>query len=289
MSQDKSIQSNSPTPAKESEQELFKRWDLPDVTVEEIEERELALKLSHAPQPVQVEEEAPQSLTMTAEALEEIRQAAYEEGFEQGRQEGFTKGKEEGLEAGYAEGKEQGSQAGHQEGLAQGQAIIDEKAASLDALMRALHEPQQQIDVQVEQQLVELTAQLAQAVIQQELQTNSAIILQTLREAVDLLPFQQQNIRVQLNPSDLEVVQQTYSDDQIEQRGWRLEAEPTLAVGDLRLLTEQSDVTVSMQERVNKVTHSFLAQLNQLKAPQASSELPGSAPVIGESDEPASE
>lgn len=284
MLPDEYQEGSNTTPANETESELFRRWDLPDVTVEPVNEKELALNLAEQPQPEDVEEEQAQSLTMTAEALEEIRQAAYQEGFEQGREEGFAKGQKEGLDAGFQEGKSQGVDAGREEGLAQGQAEIEERASSLEALMRALHEPQRQLDSQVEHQLVELTAQLAQAVIHHELETNAAVLLNTLREAMDLLPFQQQSIRVQLNPSDLELVQQTYSDDQIEQRGWRLEAEPSLAIGDLRLLTEQSDVSINMQERQQKVTQRFLAQLNQLKQESSESPRPTSQPD-GTSDE----
>lgn len=263
------------TASHESEEELFRRWDLPDVTITPLHEQERALNIRREGVVVDEPEEMPETLTMTAEALEEIRQAAYEEGFEQGHKDGFAKGHPEGVDAGHKEGLEQGLLEGREQGLAQGEAEIAEKAASLEALMRALHEPQQQIDDQVERELIGLTAQLAQAVLHHELQTNQQIILNTLREALGLLPFQQQTIRVQLNPSDLELVQQLYSDDQIEQRGWLLEAEPTLAIGDLRLLTEKSDVTVTMQERQQKVMQQFLAQLKpETKSESKPSELP---------------
>ena len=280
MSPDKPNLPVESIPAKETESELYRRWDLPDVTVESLEERELALNIRHKPEPQEIEEEQAQSLTMTAEVLEEIRQSAYQEGLEQGHQEGFSKGKEEGLEAGFKEGKAQGVDAGHQEGLARGQAEIEERATRLDALMRLLHEPQQQIDSQVEQELVELTEQLARAVVHHELQTNPAILLQTLKEAIDLLPFQQQTVRIQLNPADQDLIQQTYSDDQIEQRGWRLEAEPALAMGDLRLLTEQSDISIHMQQRMNKVSQQFLAQLHQFNEPQTATPLTSAEPAI---------
>ncbi len=257
-------------PANESEEEFFRRWDLPDVTQISNSEREKALQLRQQQDDLLQEsepEEPPESYTMTAEALEEIRQAAYEEGFEQGQQEGYQKGHPEGLAAGHQEGLDKGLEEGRQQGLAQGQAEIAEQCARLDALMRGLHEPQQQLDQQVEYQLVELTGQLAKAVIQHELATNSQVILNTLREAVRLLPFHQQQARVQLNPSDLELIQQNYSDEQIKQRGWQLEAEPSLPIGDLRLLTESSDVTVDMEERTQRVMQQFLAQLQRFQQP----------------------
>lgn len=280
-------------PKEESEKELFQRWNIPDMTDHPVHEQDVALNIAAPETEIQTrvedENEAP---ALTAEALEAIRQAAYEEGFEQGRQEGMEQGHKEGLESGQKEGRTQGLEEGRQEGLAQGAAEIEERAASLDALMKALYQPQQQINQQVEQQLVELTSQLAQAVTHHELKTNRDIILSTLKEAVDLLPFQQQRVRVQLNPSDLELVQELYSDEQIKQRGWFLEAEPALPIGDLRLLTEQSDVSIQMEERLQRVTQLFLSQLNhsrQEHSQQAHSAQPqqGSAPQTAEKIEPA--
>ena len=252
-------------PMEESESELLKRWDIPDVNVNKMDNKSNAYNVMpffHQAHEQELPIEEPVQ-AMTAEVLEQIRQAAYDEGMEQGRADGFEQGLQQGIEVGTQQGHQQGLESGRNEGLAQGAAEIAEKATSLDAMMRALYEPQATIDSEVEQQLIQLVSQLARAVVQHELQTNSELILQTLRQAVELLPFQKQTVRVQLNPSDLSLIQEIYSDDQIQQRGWLLEAESTLKIGDLRLLTEQSDITITMQERMAKVERLFLEQIQQ--------------------------
>ncbi|MCM2678966.1 flagellar assembly protein FliH [Echinimonas agarilytica] len=264
------LDSHSKPAFDETEAELLERWAIPDVTLESSSQRSNALNVQPHASVVDAEtteEEHEEPVAMTAELLEEIRQSAYEEGFEEGKKDGFEAGHAEGLEQGKAQGHTEGCEAGYQEALVKGQAEVEERTTSLEALMRALHEPQQQIDQDVEAQLVNLVTQLSESVVQHELVTNGRVILHTLRQAVELLPFQQQRVRVQLNPSDLSLIHDAYSDEQIKQRGWMLEAEPDLAIGDVRLLTEHSDVTIDMKERQQRVNELFLSQLNHhLKA-----------------------
>ena len=52
------------------------------------------------------EPEEPEPQPLTAQDIEEIRQAASEEGFSQGKEEGFTKGYEEGKTKGLEEWKD---------------------------------------------------------------------------------------------------------------------------------------------------------------------------------------
>ncbi|GGA78077.1 flagellar assembly protein FliH [Neiella marina] len=259
------------TPSQESEAELLARWDLPDVTVEEeVVSNAMNVSFSRTKADQQNEQLVEEAPVLTAEALEEIRAAAREEGFAEGKQEGFIKGHQQGTESGHAEGLSQGLEEGRQQGLAQGQAEIEERLQHFDALMRGLYQPQQQLDLQVERELVQLVTAVAQAVTRHELNTNPQLILNTLKQGAELLPFQQQRVRVQLHPADMEVVQNSYSDEQIQQRGWLLEPEAGLNRGDVRMMTDQSDVSIDMEQRLAKVSDVFLAQLQQLEQPQQS-------------------
>ena len=78
------------------------------------------------------EEEILAPIPLTAEEIDEIRQAASEEGFNQGKEEGFAKGYEEGMTKGLAEGKTQGVEEGKEEGLTQGKEAIEQLSAYLE-------------------------------------------------------------------------------------------------------------------------------------------------------------
>jgi flagellar assembly protein FliH len=260
---------------KPSEEELdqIQRWRYPDVEDERKKANPTPTNVLgmapgkwRRPEPEQ-EEEEPQP--PTAEEIEEIRRAAYEDGFAEGNQAGQVQGREEGLKQGFEEGHAQGVEQGRQEGLAQGQAIIDEKAMALEALLRQLHAPLENVDREVERSLVNLTAQLAEEVIRTELSTNPDVILQVLHEAIGVLPLNTGAITLDLHPDDLVLVQQQYDADMLQERGWRLRAEPALSRGDISIASERSYVDVSMKQRVRDLLERFLHQsVERVSEPQ---------------------
>ncbi|MFQ3264898.1 MAG: flagellar assembly protein FliH, partial [Colwellia sp.] len=92
---------------KASQEEATDVWSLPDVqnkpSVQDNEKTNaLGIKNNWVYEPPEPEEIEPEPLT--AQDIEEIRQAASDEGFGQGKEEGFTKGYEEGKVQGIEEG-----------------------------------------------------------------------------------------------------------------------------------------------------------------------------------------
>jgi len=239
-------------------------WGLPDVTTEEMLERDYAMGYSPAsPQPESEEEEALKPGMLTAADLEEIRQAAYQEGLEQGKEDGFAKGYQEGLDKGQEDGLAQGKAQGRQEGLAQGQAEIDALAERWQAQLQALSAPLRELDELVEQQLIQLTAQLAKAVVRTELKSNNKVLLASLREAVALLNVSEGAVRIALAPDDLQMVKNQYGEQVLTERNWHLLAEPELQPGQLQVEHHISHVDVDLHERLEATIDRFLAQLAQ--------------------------
>lgn len=119
------------------------------------------------------EEPAPEPVpTLTAEDLEAIRQAAWEEGMQEGREAGFAKGLEEGKLEGLQQGHTAGLEQGREEGLAQGRAEMEQAQAHWAQLATNLATPLSELDDQVETQLVSLAMQLARALIRHEAETS---------------------------------------------------------------------------------------------------------------------
>lgn len=208
----------------------------------------------------QDEVEEPQQAPLTLEEIEAIRQAAYEDGFAEGRQAGFDQGLTEGRQQGLQEGHAEGVQQGHQQGLAQGQAEIDASAAHWRQLADQLVTPLAQLDQQVEQQLVYLAMQLARALIQHEAHTAPELLLNSLKEAVRLLPCADEGITLQLHPDDIERLQQAFGAEECLRRGWTLQPEPTLQPGDLQLVSRTSSIDWMLEERINQLLRNFLRQ-----------------------------
>jgi flagellar assembly protein FliH len=206
-------------------------------------------------------EDSPKPLTL--DDIEEIRQSAYEDGFKEGKEAGFSQGLEEGTAQGVEEGIQKGTEQGLQEGLAAGQQQIDELISNWESLIERLHHPLEKLDENVEYQLVLLATGLAEQIARCEVQTNSQIILQALKQAVEALPISEQTLKILLHPDDLQFVQTAYSPEICEKRGWDLQGDPVLARGDCQIHTKTSSIDYAFSHRVEQVLKHFFKQNHQ--------------------------
>jgi flagellar assembly protein FliH len=161
---------------------------------------------------------------MTADKLEAIQSAAYEEA--------------------YANGLEEGRKAGQQE--------LTERAEYLNQLVGYLAEPFRQLDEEVEQALVGLALRVAGQVVRRELQTQPQHIVGMVHEALNLLPVAARSVDVHLHPEDAAVVRQVYGETQTE-FNWRLVDDPLLNRGDLQVITDTSRIDATLEQRLNDI------------------------------------
>lgn len=195
---------------------------------------------------------------LTAEEMEEIRQAAYEEGLLQGHNEGFEKGHAEGLEKGHAEGVEKGTEEGFQAGLEQGKEAIEQMAERWKGLTHQLNNPLLEMDIQAEQQLVELTVQLAEAVVGVEAKINQDAILNTVKESVKALPIADTKCEISLHPEDFELVKNQFGEQELVEQGWHIKADPTIELGGCVVESRTSSIDRTMKTRLKNTLDRFL-------------------------------
>lgn len=220
-----------------------------------------ALNLRRPPraheQPV-AEPAEPEFKPLTAEEMELLRQAAYEEGFAEGKEEGFSKGYHEGREQGLQDGTTQGIAEGRKQGLQEAQPEIDARLQQLALLLDQLQQPLKGLDQQVQQALCDLTLAMSKAVIAVEVKTNPQVILQALQEATAALPLNAEHLIIKIHPDDMETIRQHYSDVELQERGWQLRAEPLLEQGGCLVESEKSSVDRSLTQRLQSSLEHFL-------------------------------
>lgn len=250
----------SPDPAAS---EQVKHWHTPDLTAEARSQdtRTNALNM-HLPEARtamhnQVEEELVIK-PLTAADIEQMRQAAHDEGLAQGKEEGFAKGYSEGRELGQQDGVKQGQAEGKKQGLADAATELDILRAELSMLLSQLQQPLAKMDSRVEQELVQLTLAMAKAVINVEVTINPKVILQALQEAVGALPLQSSNLVIKLNPADVTRVKRHYNDTELAERGWQLRAEPLVEQGGCLVESTSSSVDRSLNQRLQTSLDHFI-------------------------------
>lgn len=178
---------------------------------------------------------------LTVEALEAVQQAAQEEGFKLGYDEGFQQGQEAGLKAGEAE--------------------ILQQAQQWKALIDSLHSPLNAVDTLVEQDLLTMLSLLARQMIYQEIRQRPELVVTAVREALAVLPVSDRQLKVYLNPEDMELVKNGLKLD--EDTGWQWYEDPLVSRGGAKLVTADTTIDATVETRLNNLISRLLSQDNQ--------------------------
>ncbi|MBJ6137408.1 flagellar assembly protein FliH [Marinobacter litoralis] len=198
---------------------------------------------------------------LTAANLQEIREAARQDGYQEGREAGY----QEGFAQGRADGHQEGRAAGEAEGREQGQqqaaeAVQQENASRMERLDQVLGEllaPISRHEEELESALVNLTTVLARAVVFRELSIDTSQIRDVVRKALKSLPSTTDNVRVFIHPDDFEPVSEVAE---------RLEAKPSiiqddsLMPGGCRVETRNSLVDYTVEKRFQRAVQNMLEE-----------------------------
>lgn len=246
---------------KAKELEALDVWSYPNVQAEVSVEKEgqtnaLGKKSTWRFEPP--EEEVIEPEPLTAEEIEEIRQAAHDEGFEQGKEEGFAKGYEEGKAQGIEEGTAQGIEAGTEQGLTQGKETIEALSEHWQQLIEQLNTPLASVEKNVEEQLLNLVVQLTEAVVLQEAKTNPDILMAAINTGIKALPSNESATQIYLHPDDIKRVEQQFGEEHIKESGWNLLPAPQLSIGSCQIENSTSNIDLQMKSRLKQVLESFL-------------------------------
>ena len=246
---------------KASEEDGTDVWSLPDVqdqpSVQDTNKTNaLGKKSNWVYEPPEPKEPEPQPLT--AQDIEDIRQAASEEGFSQGKEEGFAKGYEEGKAKGLEDGKTQGIAEGTEQGIADGQDQINAQSASWEKLIEQLHNPLASVEKNVEEQLLNLVLQLTEAVVLHEAKTNPDILMTAVATGIKSLPSSEAQTQICLHPNDIKLVEAQFGAEHITQQGWRLLPAPQLPQGSCQIENSTSNIDLHMKARLKQVLEPFL-------------------------------
>lgn len=198
----------------------YERWELPNLERGEpapnIGQSALAIREEAFEVDEEISDEELVYEPLTAQQLEEIRSAAYEEGFIQGEADGYQKGMEEGHAAGVDQGLAEGREQGHQEGLAQALAEGTEQAQlqlevleqTLNALVGELQSPLEDSRDALERLLAQTVRNMVSHITERELTDHAeALLTRHLTSALNRLSEFSGRIKVKVHPDVLEAAE----------------------------------------------------------------------------------
>lgn len=184
-----------------------------------------SIKEAPAPAPAPVPHE-PELRPPTAEELEALRQAAYEDGFA----------------------------AGRGEGMLQGFAEVQAQAHQFRSLIDSLARPLALLDARVEEELVGLVTAMVRQLVRREIRTQPGVIVAAIREAVAVLPLSTREVAVKVHPEDAALVREAFLGHASEaEPGWRIVENPAIARGGCMVVTSTSEVDATVERRLAAV------------------------------------
>jgi flagellar assembly protein FliH len=142
--------------------------------------------------------------------------------------------------------------AGFQQGLDEAHQEMQTRAAQLETILRALAEPSEQLDEQVEQELATLAMVVARQLVRREIRTDPGQIIAVVREAMAILPSAARDIELRLHPEDASLVREVLRLSEGE-RPWKIVEDPVLTRGGCRLVSDVAQVDASLESRLNAV------------------------------------
>ena len=238
-----------------SETTAFARWQMPsfddgaanviqagDAEREPDEEQEDAAE--GVPAEVEVEDvelEAVQPLTL--EEVEAVRQDAYNEGFSTGERDGF--------------------QSGQVRARQEAEAALKPRLQALESIMQQLFDPIAAQDQAIEHMLLDLVRRISEEVIRRELLLDSSQIGKVLREALKLLPLDDGQVRIYINPQDFDTLKQLR---ERHEESWRILEDDSLQPGGCRIETRNSQIDASVETRLHTLMQQLLEQQRHLQS-----------------------
>jgi flagellar assembly protein FliH len=167
----------------------------------------------------------------------------------------------EAWEQGFATGREAGTAAvQHEQQRLLGD--LGQRVRRLDAILEYMSKPLHELDAAVHEQLVDLSAALARALIRRELKMQPGQIVAVIRDTVALLPISAREVRVHLHPEDATLVRESLAETTMD-RAWAIAEDPVLSRGGCRVTSDNSTIDARVEARLGAAIAAALGDERQ--------------------------
>ena len=184
---------------------------------------------------------------------------AYEQAVQRGHVQGFAQGQREGEQAGYEAGLQAGTQAGSAQVLQSARDELGRLGVPLTAVTQQLGQLHADWEASLRKDLIDLVEKVARQVVRCELTLQPAQILALVEETLIGMPQRTGDVRVSLNPADLQRIQEL---DASRVPAWNLQADSTLEAGECHLRVGDDEVDVGCKQRLNACMEQVRDQLS---------------------------
>jgi flagellar assembly protein FliH len=149
--------------------------------------------------------------------------------------------------------RQEGFHAGHAEGLAAGREEAAREAARLRGLAETFSVEVGKADEAISQQVLDLSIDLARALLKSALAIRPELVIPIVKEAVRYVPALHQPALLYLHPDDAVLVRERIGDE-LAKLGWHLSDDAQLDRGGCRVDTASNQIDASLPTRWQRLT-----------------------------------
>lgn len=165
----------------------------------------------------------------------------------------------------FEEEKKRAFDQGYQQAVTQVQQEWDERISFINNLAEALSQPLKEIDQVIQEKSSELAIAIAKQIVRRELSLDSGQIVSAVKQAIELIPKDGEQINIYINPKDDQHIKQIFSSDE-KLKKYNVIQDPTISVGGCKASTDYSLVDLTIDKQVaNIATQIFGDQRNVTK------------------------
>jgi flagellar assembly protein FliH len=142
---------------------------------------------------------------------------------------------------------------GYQEAAAQAQIEWDAKLDLISNVAEALNQPLKDIDLIIQEKSVELAISIAKQIVRRELALDSGQIVSAVKQAIELIPKDGEQINIHINPKDEQHINPLFSsNDKLSK--YNIIQDPTISIGGCKASTDYSLVDLSIDKQIANIT-----------------------------------
>ncbi len=252
----------------------YERWELPHLENNISKANDtgpaILIKKSHVEEIEEVDEDSLVYEPLTASQLEEIRSAAYDEGFIQGEEEGHKKGHADGFSKGEVDGFEKGHEDGHQIGVEEGKEQAKVQAQSqLEALetllanvVKEIVQPLEDSRSAAESILYQTMARMIENVCLSKMtQDGHQVLKEQLSKVFEEIGEYEGRVRLRLHPDDVSILEDLGVRDRLT---LQLDLDDSLTSGDFVIDSKSFHIDGRIEQRLKAIC----SELHQLSSPE---------------------
>ena len=153
--------------------------------------------------------------------------------------------------------KKKAFELGYQEGLSKINEEWQEKLSLISSLAQALENPLESVDQIIQENTVNIAVAIANQIIKRELSIDSGQIVSVVKQAIELMPKDDLQINISINPKDEEKVKKLFLDNEHLSK-YNIIQDPTISVGGCKAYTDYSMLDLTIDKQIATICSQIL-------------------------------